>query len=95
MARGLGASVPADGCSAPYQAGVTFASFLFGTIALFLTEGVVRRRHGPAIGLLVAFGLWTATPLSYDATMRDIDPSRESLNSAVALQDLRFERRSP
>ena len=65
VARGLGASVPADGASAPYQAGVTFASFLFGTIALFLTEGVVRRRHGPAIGLLVAFGLWTATPLAY------------------------------
>ena len=56
-ARGLGATVPADGCSAPYQAGVTLASFLFGAMAVFLTEGVVRRRYGPAIALLVAFAL--------------------------------------
>ena len=65
VARGLGATVPANGASVPYLAGVTLASFLFGALALFLTEGLVRRRHGPALGLLVAFGIWTATPLAY------------------------------
>ena len=65
VARALGVTVPADGASLPYIAGVTFASFLFGALALFLTEGLVRRRHGPALGLLVAFGVWTATPLAY------------------------------
>ena len=65
VARAFGATVAADGASVPYIAGVTFASFLFGALAFFLTEGLVRRRHGPAIGLLVAFGIWTATPLAY------------------------------
>jgi hypothetical protein len=65
VARGLGATVPADGCSAPYLAAATLASFFLGAITAFLAEGVVRRRHGPALGLLVAFGLWAATPLAY------------------------------
>ena len=65
VARTLGADVAADGSSAPYQAGVSIASFLFGIAALALTETLVRRRHGPPIGLLVSFALWAATPLAF------------------------------
>jgi hypothetical protein len=65
VARVFGADVAADGCTAPYQAAVTFASFCFGAAALLLTEGFVRRRHGPAIALLVAFALWAATPVAF------------------------------
>lgn len=82
VARAFGSTLPADGFSMPYQAAVTYASFLFAVCAVFLTEAVVRRRHSPPIGLLVAFGLWAATPLAYYAVRL---PSRSHAASALVM----------
>lgn len=68
LARGLlGAEVPADGFSVPYQAAATFATFCFAVTSLFLTESLVRRFFDPAIAGLVALGLWVGTPLCFYA----------------------------
>ena len=70
LARGLGLALEADGFSAPYQAVVVLASFVYGALALFLTEQVVRRYHGPAVAFLVAFALWVGTPLGFYAVVQ-------------------------
>jgi hypothetical protein len=81
IARGFGADVPADGCSIPYTSAVTLASLFFAMGAVFLTEAAVRRRHGPKIALIVAFGLWAATPLAYYAVWA---PSSSHPSSTLA-----------
>ena len=81
VARLLGSELPADGCSIPYTSAVTLASFLFAMTAIFLSEAAVRRFQGPAIALLVAFGLWAATPLVYYAVWA---PSSSHPSSAFA-----------
>ena len=65
LARLFGATVPADGCSAPYLAAATLLSFIYGALTVFLAEGLVRRLYGAPLGLLVGFGTWAATPLAY------------------------------
>jgi hypothetical protein len=67
VADRLGASLPADGFSAPYQAAATTTTFLCGMLAVFLVEAVVRRYFSPAVALLVALALWFGTPLDFYA----------------------------
>jgi hypothetical protein len=67
VANRLGASLPADGFSAPYQAAVTTTTFLCGMLAVFLVEALVRRHYSRAMALLVAIALWLGTPLDFYA----------------------------
>ncbi len=65
VASWLGAPVEADGFSAPYQAAVTSATYLYGFAALVLLEQALRRYYGPAVALVSVLALWLATPLYF------------------------------
>jgi hypothetical protein len=67
VARALGADLPADGFSAPYQAAATTATFVCAMLAVFLVEGLVRRNYSAKVALLVAVALWFGTPLDFYA----------------------------
>jgi hypothetical protein len=71
IARALGSGVQADGYSRPYIAAVTFASALYGFLALVLSVSiatVVTNAHdasGVRRSAVAAFAVWTGTPLLF------------------------------
>lgn len=67
LASLLGASLRADGFSAPYQSAVTTATYLYSLLGLAILEGVLRRFYGAAIAVLVTLAIWWATPLFFYA----------------------------
>ncbi len=68
VANGLGAAIPADGFSPPYQAAATVTTFALVVAALILLERVLRPRYGRGPALLAVLGVWLATPLQFYAT---------------------------
>ncbi|HUG54197.1 MAG TPA: hypothetical protein VMR21_11365, partial [Vicinamibacteria bacterium] len=68
LAAAAGAPLAADGFSVPYRSAVTAATYLYATLGLLLLEAEVRRRHGRAVALLAALGIWLATPLHFYMT---------------------------
>jgi hypothetical protein len=70
-ARALGASVTADGLSAPYQAAACYGSAVYGFLGLLLVHDAMRRHahvDEPAASWAVA-ALWIATPVLYYMTV--------------------------
>jgi hypothetical protein len=63
----LGAPLRPDGFSAPYQAAVTTATYVYSLLGLAVLEGMLRRYYGAAIALLVTVAIWWATPLFFYA----------------------------
>ena len=63
IARGLGAAVSADGFSRPYIASVTYASALYGFLAIVLSLVAVRRILGHVDWTFAA--VWLGTPLVF------------------------------
>jgi hypothetical protein len=68
LARGMGASLPADGLGVVYQSSATATSFGLVVAGLLLTEGLLRSRFGAAIAFLSVVGIWLATPLHFYST---------------------------
>lgn len=70
-ARSLGATVAANGLSAPYVAAVCYASALYGFLGFLLMHAALRRHGGipePAAGWAPA-ALWYGTPALYYMTV--------------------------
>ena len=70
-ARSLGATVAANGLSAPYVAAVCYASALYGFLGFLLMHAALRRHGGipePAAGWAPA-ALWYGTPALYYMTL--------------------------
>jgi hypothetical protein len=65
VASALGGVGMADGTTAPYQAAVTTATYVYGFIGLLLLEGLLRRLFGSAVAALSVLGIWLATPLQF------------------------------
>lgn len=65
IARTLDAPAAADGFSAPYQVGVTTASFFFGLAGLLLIERFFRSVLSPWSSAVLALGAFYATPLHF------------------------------
>lgn len=65
IAATFGASVRADGFGPAYQAAVTSATYLYGVLALFLLEALLRPRFGRTVALLATLALWLATPMHF------------------------------
>jgi hypothetical protein len=84
VASALGAGVPADGFSMPYRSAVTFATFVYGAIALGLLEAELRRRHGRAIALVAVLALAFATPLHFYLTANPAMAHGASVFAATA-----------
>jgi hypothetical protein len=61
----LGARIPRDGFSPPYQCAATTSTFLFGFAALLLLEGALRNLYGPPVATLSLIALYLATPLHF------------------------------
>lgn len=62
VARAMGANVPADGFSRPYIAAVTYASALYGFLAVMLSAWAARRVVGASS---IAAAVWLGTPLLF------------------------------
>ena len=56
---------PADGTEPLYQAGVSLATLLYGTAALFLLLGALRRWVGPAAAFWTTILCWVGSPLRF------------------------------
>ena len=63
LARASGREVAVDGFSQPYIVAVTYASALYGFLAILLSAGVARRVTGH--GLAPALIVWVGTPLLF------------------------------
>ena len=63
LARASGREIAVDGFSQPYIVAVTYASALYGFLAILMSAGVARRvtGYGPAPALIV----WVGTPLLF------------------------------
>jgi hypothetical protein len=62
-ARAMGADVPADGFSRPYIAAVTYASALYGFLAVMLSAWAAQRIVGASGSIAAA--VWLGTPLLF------------------------------
>ncbi len=71
LARGLGATVPADGFSTPYVAAVCLASAFYAFLGLLLTHRILVRwaRVGEAAATLSVLALWLGSPVLYYVTL--------------------------
>ncbi len=71
LARGLGASVAADGFSWPYLAAVSFGSALYAFLGLLLIHDALRRygHFDEFVATWTVAGLWLATPVLYYMTI--------------------------
>jgi len=71
LARALGATVPADGFSRPYQAAACYASAVCGFLGLLLVRHALLRfgRVGDAAATLTTLALWLGTPVVYYMTL--------------------------
>lgn len=68
-ARALGAGVPADGFSRPYQAAACYASAVYGWLGLLLLHAVLRRRFAEPEAAWAVTAVWLASPLLYYMTL--------------------------
>lgn len=86
-ARALGASVPADGFSAPYAAAACYASWIYGGLGLMLIHDALRRfagtRDGEAAAATIA--LLFASPLLYYMTIAPAFSHATSVFAVAAL----------
>jgi len=71
LARALGAAVPADGFSRPYEAAACYASAVYGLLGLLLVRHALCRFAGvsDAAATLTTLGLWLGTPVVYYTTL--------------------------
>ena len=66
VARGLGVAAQADGFSRPYIAAITYASTLYGFLAVLLSVHAIRRVLGVGGGdWAAAVAVWLGTPLVF------------------------------
>jgi hypothetical protein len=63
LARAFGREIPADGLSAPYISAVTYASAVYGFLALVLAGLTAERLAGVGLGPVLA--VWLGTPLLF------------------------------
>ncbi|HVR70078.1 MAG TPA: hypothetical protein VMT87_04460 [Vicinamibacteria bacterium] len=84
FARALGAGVPADGLSWPYQAAAGYASALYGFFGLLLARGTLVRFGGwaDAAATPSVLALWLGTPVFYYMT---VAPGFAHANSLFAV----------
>jgi hypothetical protein len=65
LARSLGAKVAADGFSPPYIYAITWASYAYGCIGLFLCYLLARRLFGSGLAALAVITVWLATSVIF------------------------------
>ena len=63
LANALGASIPADGFSAPYTGTVAYASAVYGLLGVLLSYRLARGYATQRASALAAATVWLATPL--------------------------------
>jgi hypothetical protein len=63
LARQMGASVLADGFSAPYRYAMAFATGLYGFLALWLSFRLARKYVGPLWSFVATLAIWWASSL--------------------------------
>src|SRR5438067_3910556 len=64
-ARALGATVKADGFSAPYIFAITWASYAYGCIGLYLCYLLSRKLFGSGLAALAVITVWLATSVIF------------------------------
>lgn len=63
LAHRLGATVPADGFSAPYRYAMAFGTGLYGFLALYLSFRLSRKYVGPLWAFVATVAIWWASSL--------------------------------
>jgi hypothetical protein len=86
-ARALGASVPADGFSAPYVAAACYASWIYGGLGLLLIHDALRRFAGTrdSDAAAATLALLFASPLLYYMTIAPAFSHATSVFAVAAL----------